>query len=416
MTAEEGARFIDEVATTFNEIWLEQKPPRLHRLQAVWQRPDFLSTLELLVLGRAIAAIRRTDPGWVAGQAKAIRKSDGGSHGPLFEILICGMLAGGGSRVTPMPKKTPGFDAEIGTDSGLLRVSIKNHDISSHEAEFRSRCALLHSTFKRTRVETGLPTRMRVQATEPMEQRDFDAIRQALAAAGTGEPVEVVPGRVSIRIDKVSPDPARPFALDQRSHQLTVLSPQHPNEQRKFSSRVMDACRNMKQHCRPKVGTANVVLMRLHATAQLDQVRDVARAQVNDPESGVDAIYFYQPSITRSNGLSHLTHHFCAEGSPRFRASNQRPQFNVFHGNESSEPHRLELQSPDTGQSLDLTGNYFYQVGEIFYEAQPDAQGRLGGPLRSPAHGVHEHIVASVQGGRITLAGLFPQHEELLLL
>lgn len=416
LAREDAQPYFQALETLFNRRWLDhwQQP---NRLAQTWQRRDFLAGMELACLGAAVQQVLQLDPPWAKAVAKKIREGNGSEHGFIFELLACGMLAGGGMDVRPCRKNTPGKDAEIVFPDGFtLRLSFKNHDLSEHEKTFRQHAAslrgLLHS-----RMRPGDAIQLAVQGLQHLVTEDFEAVRKALAQATTGELLDIIPGRVALKLHRLVPGPGEhPFAPDRRSDRLLVLCPQHPNEQANFATKLKKACDNMRQHCKRTPSSANLLFMRLHPSADAKQLAQLADALLQDKSCGVDAIVLYQPSIARTeDGLSTLLHHVLFVPGPDYPLEGRSLRMESLVGRTSSEPSVLQLQVGEHTQRT-YVNHYMYQVGDAYRLLRVDAGVNVEGNLTATAPGVREHLVVQMPSGNFELRGRFAQQEELMLL
>lgn len=400
----------------FGRSWLDGGPVD-NRVIELWRREDDLAALEIAAVGAALIDVERVDPEWVSELAEKIRADrSGGEHGWIFELIACGMLAAGGMPLRPAPNATSGYDAELTFEDGYrLRMSFKSFGISDDERDFHLRASGLRKRFRKL-LPAGRPMRLGVQGRVHLQQPDFAAVAAKLAHPGTGKTGEVVPGRVAIVVRPLAQEPGElPFASGMVSDHCIIISPEHPKEQIRRMSRLRTACVNMTTHCPRAPGIGNLLLVRLHPTADIAQLFEKARQLLEQKEQGVDAIALYQPSVVRdSDGKSLLVHSMRVAAGPNFEGRGHALKFVALVGLVTSEPSHVQLMNGNQ-EVLKLQGNYVYQAGEIFQALKFDGQ-PAEGKLRTPAAGVHIKTLVEMNGDSFVLQGLFAPHDYLRLL
>lgn len=414
---EEADPLFETVEALFNKQWLENwQPP--NRVAETWRREDFLAGLELACLGSAIQAIQRVDSRWTGEVAKKIRRAVKGSeHGFIFELLACGMLAAGGMDIRPCRSNQAGKDAEIVFPDGFtLRLSIKNHDVSEHEMEFRKHAASLRGQLHK-RMDAGEALQCIVQGREHLRAEDFAILRPQLPHLPVGMPVDIDRGRIAVRLHRMQSAAGElPFARDRRHDQLTVFCPQHANEQPKFAAKLRKACTNIATHCPRSPTSANVVLMRLHPSASTTDLAAVSRQLLQEDNAGIDAIMLYQPSMVRNpDGTSQLVHHAMLQTGSQYPRARYVMQMMGLMGTMSPEPPSLQLRV-DHDVMLPLDGHYVYQVGDVYRALRVTPDGRNEGNLTVTAPGLRNHLVIELPDGSFEVRGKFAVQEELRLL
>ena len=398
------------VERTFTKQWLEKG--LTNRIQETWARNDFLAALELYALGDSIQTLHALNPKKLSELVRIIRKGGSESHGFLYEIHALAMLASSGCPVEPTFKAEPGFDARLTHPSGTqIRWSFKNHDITDAERTFRRFGADLYGRF-RQRCRPGALERLIVHAERHLKPADFAEIGRALDGVWSGEAV-IAAGDVVVSWRRLGAPPDQaPYAADRLSTQLTVVC-KHPElEQVRFRQKLSHAVENMQKHCPPADGQANAILMRLHASADVLLMLQDARSVVDDPASGVDAVFFHQPSVVRTAGTIELLHYMTGTISPRYPQS-VGLTFQMPVGKFSTMPSGLGFSRD--GVFTPLEGSYQYQAGDVVREATASPTG-FEAHTGSPAAGIRQSVIFPIQGQRLELLGRFAPSDELLLI
>ena len=419
--AEKSTLALATVEQSFGLDWLSSTDGT-HKLQRLWQRSDSLATIELVTLGDAIALVRAIDAMWVAGRIGDIKSNHAISHGHLFEILGIAMLARAGMQVRPTRGNLPGVDALVSFgDEFEVRVSMKNHDLSEHERFFRERSLKTRTAVHKTLQKKGSSAQIVVDALECLTEPDWVRVQNFIDTIPSiiSHPYknEVIHKKVSVGVSKLAPIAGIPkFAEMNFSDTFIAVSSHHKNEQKNFLDKVYKATANLRKHTKRSERAANVVFMRLHPTASITDLETYGRELLSDDthDPGVDAILLYQPSVTRRDGLSSVTHHLRFICSSRYPAAGHQIKLAALIGLASSEASRNELHSSN-GAKLVLDGKYVFQRGDHYYLAQATGEGYTAN-ITSTAPGILAHAVFTQPHPGCIIKGRFPPDEELAVL
>lgn len=418
---EQSTRSLSTVEQSFGLDWLAASNGT-HKLQRLWQRSDSLATIELITLGDAIALVKAIDPVWMTDRIKDIKTSNATSHGHLFEVLGIAMLARTGMQVRPTRGNLPGVDALVSFADGFeVRLSMKNHDISDHERFFRERSLKTRMAVQESLQRKSSSAQVLIESLEFLTEPDWVTVEKFISTvpAITSRPYkgEAIPKKVAIGISTLAPQAgAQALAATHFSDTFIAISPHHKNEQKNFLDKVYKATANLRKHATRSEHTSNVVFMRLHPTASLNDIETYARELLSDNEAdpGVDAIFLYQPSVTRRDDLSSVTHHIRFVSSSRYLTAGHQFKLAALIGLVSSESSYNELRSSN-GSKLVLGGKYMYQSGDHYYLAQATADG-FSANLTAIAPGILVHAVFTQPPPGFVIKGRFPPDEELTIL
>jgi hypothetical protein len=419
--SEKSTLSLTAVEQSFGLDWLAVSNG-MHKLQRLWQRSDSLATIELVTLGDAIALVKSIDPVWMSDRIEDIKRSNATSHGHLFEVLGIAMLARAGMQVRPTRGNLAGVDAVVSfTDGFEVRLSMKNHDISDHERFFREQSLKTRISVQKSLRGKSTSAQVLIEALECLTEPDWIRVENFINAtsAVTSHPYkrEAIPQKVAVGISTLAPQAGMPVLAETHfSDTFIAISKHHKNEQKNFLDKVYKATANLRKHATRSEHTANVVFMRLHPTASLNDIQTYASELLNDSESdpGVDAFLLYQPSVTRRDGLSSVTHHLRFINSSRYLVAGHQFKLAALIGLVSSESSRNELHSSN-GSALVLDGKYIYQIGDHYYRAQATATG-FSANLSAIAPGILAHAVFIQPPPGCVIKGRFPLDEELAIL
>lgn len=407
-TLEELRRCRESIARLFNAKWLDQQGE--HRLQILWRRKDRLAQLELFALAHAIDSLAPDHQDWLSVCAKTIRKQPQGAHGHIFEMLMIGALVAGGGRVAPMPSRHAGHDVEVTLGDGhVLRVSIKNHDVSMHEAQFRQGCRRLKEHVEPRVRGSGGAWRVFAGGVKYFDSNAFKSLEKLLSQTPM-QPAHLRSrdGHLGVSISPLGfPD------VLAGSYQLIVRSPNHPNEQDKFRKKLRDAVRAFSKNSAPlRIEYSNVVLMRVHPTANITRLHQYAEELVADASHQVDAIVLYQAAVANSGGTSTITYHAPAATSELFRNRGVQLQMNMGVGQSTNKPTSLQLLAT-IGEPVELADQYLFQRGHLYYELKENAAPLW---LRGYGPGIQSSGIFRTDSGDLHVRPRKSEDDELMLL
>ncbi len=411
---------MDFVERAFGLAWLADITGT-HKLQKLWRRSDSLANIELMCLGDSLRILEALDAKWVQQRVTSIQQDDATCHGPLFEVLGLATLVRGGMSVRPLRGNTPGIDGIVSFPDGFeVRLSLRNHDVSSHESYFREQSRHIRAVSRRAFGSKTRAYQLIIESLQALSPSEWKILKRALEqhSSITRQPsrVDVIPGKVGYAVNIVDPFPGfRTFSAEHLSDTFICVSAQHRNEQKGFRDKVHAAAANMRRNASRTGSSANLILMRLHPSASLNEIEAEATAILNEDEDpGVDAILLYQSSVTREGDQSTVTHHMRFVGSARWDGARRPLSFVTLIGMASTAQSRQELRFSD-GRIMDLERKYLYQAGDHYYQAHAIEGGWTGKPAAIAA-GIMAHVVFSEPAPGMTITGRFPPDEELIIL
>lgn len=414
---------LQTVSDAFGAVWLETEGN--HKLQELWSRRDPLATTELVTLGQAIVEMRNVDSDWVTTCVDRIRSDSRTSHGMVFELVGLAMLVRAGMRVTPASDNFKGMDATIGFDDGYeIRVSMKNHDMSSHESEFRKQSLLLHEQTRKAFPKRSHSAQTLVRAKRLPGSADWSKLAQAVDKARTFTPLALeqpASDGITIRVTTLHPHRSLgKFAPNVFSDSFLAIAPHHANEQKNFLEKIERAAGNMLTHVPARPNSANMVFMRVHPTASLAAMVEYATGIVNHTdEPGIDGILLYQPAVVRDYRASPefgdpvVAHHMQLVTSQRIDLASHPVGLAALIGVITPAPARQELHIGNA-QKLTTDGHYILQIGDHYYASQLSGLTQSGDVV-SVAPGILAHRAFTMNNQTMYLSGLFPRQEELFI-
>lgn len=412
---------IEAVERLFNKHWLEAAEGK-HRLQMLWKRLDGLATSELYCLGRAIVLLSGSNSEWLAKTAKTIRGDTSGNNpGRITEILTCAFLSVPGGTLTPAPDAQPGFDAVATLGSGVKHfISIKSHDVSKAEKEFRQRCRRIRRAFRERLAHDRQSMALNIVSTQEFDEKTADSvfafIRSGKAIPGS---YQLNDGAVRIILTQTLSSYGE-LSGYHISDQVLVVAPQGLAEQQRFLGNIRKAALNMKQNISGPADSKNILMMRLHSSADIAWLSQAAESLLNEEEApGVDMIALFQPSVVRKNDNSLILHTVSMRLNHRIiEDMNGSPLYHYEFpvGQVTDRPSRLNLQG-EFKEPIGVPDHmYMFQEGDVFVLGRNDGSGGQMLESSNPAPGIHVHGVLTMLDQVMSVAGRFPRNEDLMIL
>ncbi|MDU9414897.1 hypothetical protein [Pseudomonas sp. zfem005] len=417
LSENDDASYIFElIVSHFNENYLNGKSR--HRIQQLWQRPDRLATVELYTLGKCLEKFSDENLAWLKGTIKRIRNEPEKAHGFFTEILYYGFFGLYKSKILPAQKKQPGYDFSVLYPNNTSQlISVKNIDISDYHKQTNARCVRLrrlwinHLKSKRSNLE------LHISSTTPLTENDFDTIEKTIKHLGA------TPSSANVKGIQIHTRPIFHSVYDlaptHTSDIVFVQCPSPDSEKNRYKNRLKDAVANIKKHSNPDNSVSRIIFLRTHVSADYEHISEYAKNITEDPNHGIDAIIFYQPSYVRDHlNNSLLNHLFKIEvshklahqmnGSDWFKVT---PPIGAASVNQSN--------TIIEGGDYSITpSDFIFQEGDIYQLAKKDVDGSLYNyDMGSPAPGIRKHAVFFVNGGYRTFElKSSPKSDNLLII
>jgi len=422
ITEEQKEEFLLAIATTFDSTWLESKSNAEHPLKKLWNREDFLAGLELMCLGDAILKVEKIDKIWLTERVNDIKVSNQNYHGYMFELMCISMLATGGMKVRPSSGNAPGVDAIINFDDGFeVFASIKNHDLSENERFFRERSRSARKKAIDHLRQLGKPAVTVIDAHEYLTKSEWDKVEKTIekfrSISFHDNLIEAVKGKAWVNIFPLTPfDGYNEFASQYFSDTFLSVSAKHKNEQHNFESKVSKASDNLRKHRSSLENCANVIIMKVHASADINELAKYATELLNNEESlaNISGIIFYQTQVVKHGEQTAIAHHTqtaLPNGSSLGKHPlNISPLFGVIS---NAQPRNILTSS--NHETIDLSTRYTYQAGDHYYIAKM-VNGEMRGNVGYLGPGMHAHAVFEINGVPGIFQGKLPKEETLVVM
>ncbi|VWB69762.1 hypothetical protein BLA14095_03174 [Burkholderia lata] len=414
MSQEEFSTYRAFVESLFNPIWLRSSTP--HRLRAIWQRTDNLAKTEVASFGFFIKQLQAEHKKWLADTARDIRNQTQSPHGLIFEIVTLGSLAARGMNVRPMERHHPGYDAEIsGQDGYTLRVSIKNHDISEHEKQFRWESARLANVVRRRVLASGRAWQAVIRSRTHLDVSAFEEI-SAILRRSPIQSGEIAPHLFPKRGASIQMREIKNSKYLPGSYTCNVTCPRLAYEYTRFHKNINIAIKKFDKHSPRAPGRSNVIFMRVHGSADIEELTNYAREALTRPDCSVDAIMLYQAAIGHNPTTQQIMYYARDVVSPRYTGSSLKFPLQFLSGVAVAKPVSKGLFSVSRNEQLpidDITTEYSFQRGRLFYRVH-GADQSFEFPYSIP--GIEQTLVYEHSSGKTYVNQPFLEDEDLFLI
>ena len=419
------------LVSEFGEEWLNTG--NSNPVQQLWQRQDWLSTCELLLLGNSLKILKTVAPNWVSEQVKLIKQEDKNNRrGALFELLALSLFDGEGVSMKPAANSNPGYDGTVFLPrNASIQISVKSYGMSSHQQEFNNQCSIVEAQLVKALSEHQLnAVGFYIFAKNYPNRTDWEILRKRLPEIldsvqnGTGDSFEDLQKSCWEIIIRSLPINNYQFSQTHRSYTFLVCSPYHKNEYKNLYDKLDEAYANFTRHSGiidPL--TTRMVFIDIPSSASIKLCKEWATQYFQEREnSPIGLVVFYQPTVVTDahKGSTFINHCVSLIDSPEcerwlklYNPSSPPISTTIFIGRISDEPIPLTLQNGDISMPIDE--HYCYQQGHHYLLAQIKEDGTQYGQLEKQASGIFRHIVSLQPEGQLIVKGIFPTSDELLL-
>lgn len=417
---------IAAVEDLFGQNWLEGKEGQSeHPLQKLWKRKDWLATCELFGLGKCITQLTPVHDSWLRQTARKIKSGVLNAHGFITEILVCGSLYARDGKVYPAPGNQKGFDFVVSFPSDFkYYISIKSQGMALHETKFHEFSDRLKAAFSSRLEALGLNGELTITSSVHLEPEMFEflikfvgqTLRKPQIYRYQNQQCEIV-------FRHLQPE-ARQYASTQRSHKVTIVSPQHRNTMLNAKTKLEDAAKNLRDHLPMSDDYFRYLWIRVHNSVDAEALQQAAQAMLDDHERdyGFDGAFFIQPSVVRNEegssinsymGFAHSQlHQGFARAIVEGRVSLLTAPFPV--GGLSTKPSELHVTSGSTSVPLPRD-QYFYQKADLYLLMEREGE-EMVGTWTSPASGIRHHLVYDTGTEEIVFFSSSAEVEETLII
>jgi hypothetical protein len=299
--------------------WLAAQPPCASPLTEVWNRCDYLSSLELFTVADSYRQMApRTGAEWLAQYRAAFRSHNAKDIvSQSYELMSAAMFSYA-HQVTLCPPSHKGYDFTVRDGGKTVRVSCKKLGASDGERSFRESAQSLYAHVVATAAKLRSPSFQAVlHLADPDDSLKLtlgelqSGITNRLAAFRGGPPVRHRIGGWRLTLAPLLYGPGDlPVDREYASHTFIYISPYAQDEQRRFSDRFHEAARKLKVHGPPVDNdNVNMVMIGLPPAVSLVTAAEWLNRKFSREYSSVSAALLNKVIIVSGEGLHSASLH-----------------------------------------------------------------------------------------------------------
>jgi hypothetical protein len=267
------------ISEVFGESWLVKKSAKRNLIKEIWQRRDFISSMELFFVGSALQKIvgKIEYRDWLNDFLRRAKSSDDGNAiGAIYESVMYSMLADNpGVALTAAGQEGYDFTAKMG--EGTIRYSCKRLQVSDEEKKSRREFDELKLSFKEilhNNQLTGLHAILYgLESASPPRK---DSIEKAVVAMVKNNSKQTQLGNYRLFLKELAPkiDDSR-LNLKRLSYATTLIRPLPKSEQTRFEDLFRRAVRNFTKHSpNPSDIQINALMIGLPESISVKKAKD----------------------------------------------------------------------------------------------------------------------------------------------
>lgn len=423
-SADFATQCIAAVENLFGQDWLKDKQGQAeHPLQKLWERKDWLATCELFGLGKCITQLTSEHDSWLRQTAQKIKSGVQNAHGFITEILVCGSLYARDGNVYPAPGNQKGFDFVVNFPSDFkYYISIKSQGMTLHETRFHEFGDRLKAAFAKRLETLGVNGELKLISPVHLEPEAFEFLIKFVGET-LRKPQTYRYKECQLVFTHIRPETGQ-YASTQRSHKVTIVSPQHRNTMLNAKAKLEAAAKNLQGHLPVSDDYFRFLWIRVHNSVDAEALQQAAQSMLDDHERdyGFDGAFFIQPSVVRKeesiaiNSYMGLAHSKLHQGFNKAvvegRVSVLKAPFPV--GGISMKPSELHITNGSISVPLPRD-HYFYQKADLYFLMKREGE-EMVGSWSSPASGIRHHLVHDTGAGEVVFLSPSAEVEETLII
>ncbi len=323
---------INEIKELFGEEFLTKgRDLQKHQLKILWNRVDYLSTVELYLIGNAIKHNKHNIE-WIKDLKKKVTKNKEGSiRGFIYELFISSVIS---DSILAEPSQE-GYDLKI-KNSGLLDInlSIKKMVLSDKEKEYKNYFHELEVKFKKILQTNKLNGVTLIIKTDKFDfQKTQEVIKKAITNFQTYSYFQGMIDDMFVYISDMFLD--YELYTKKLSYQFNLIIPFDNIEEKRFIKKVRESVKNINQ-LNIKKNELNSIIIGLSPSQSIYEAKMILEKEIHkgifkseddsmfvplenihniDNEDKYSNILFiilakHVPAIDKKNDTTHIRHEF----------------------------------------------------------------------------------------------------------
>lgn len=371
------------LSEVFGEHWLAKKSAKRNLIKEIWQRRDFVSSMELFFVGSALRKIvgKFEYREWLNDFLRRAKSSDDGNAiGAIYEAVMYSMLADNpGVALAAAGQEGYDFTAKVG--EGTIRYSCKRLQVSDEEKKSRREFDELKFSFKEILHNnrlTGLQSIL--YGLEPASPPKKDSLEKAVVAIVKNNSKQIELGNYILFLKTLTPriDESR-LNLKRLSYATTLIRPIPESEQTRFEDLFRRAARNLTKHSpNPSDIQINALMIGLPESISIEKAKNWVDERFSRKDSSKIAMvmltkFLPAADVEKSATMNSLQLGFCFNNnydsaSIDFLRRNAKTalKYVVPIGTIGEKPANLHFSNGSS--MLPIENSYVHQFCEIHHE------------------------------------------------
>lgn len=316
---DEFARTTKALEDFVGSAWLAAQPAGASPLTEVWNRYDYLASLELFTVADSYRQMApRTEAEWLAQYRAALRSNNAKDIVSQTYELVSAAMFSYAHQVKLCPLSHKGYDFTVFDCGKTVCVSCKKLGPSDAERKFRKSAQSLYEHVRAAAARLKAPSFQAVlHLADPEDGMKLTVgelqrgITNYLTAFSGGPSVRHKIGGWYLTLAPLLYGPEDlPIDPEYPSHSFIYIAPYAQGEQRRFSDRFHDAARKLKVHGSPiDVDNVNMVMIGLPPAVSLSTAAEWLNRKFSREYSSVSAALLNRAIIVSDEGLQSASLH-----------------------------------------------------------------------------------------------------------
>ncbi len=283
---------INEIEELFGKNFLTKgRDLNTHQLKILWNRVDYLSTVELYLIGNSIKHNKHNKE-WIEDFKRKVEKNKEGSiRGFIYESFISSIID---NSILANPSQES-YDLKIKNSESLeVNLSIKKMLLSEKEIEYRKNFEYLEYRYKEILKENGLNgVALFIKTKEFNHHKTYYVIKKVPTLFKQNPYFHGLIFDIEVTISKMVPE----YELFEKklSYQFNLIIPFEKVEEKRFIKKLGDSVRNINK-LDIKENELNSILIGLSPSQSIYEAKKILEKEINKGMSKLEDGSMFIPS------------------------------------------------------------------------------------------------------------------------
>jgi hypothetical protein len=413
--------------------WLRTQPADASPLTQVWNRTDYIASLELFTIAESYQRLASpSNAGWLAEYRKAIRTHNTKDILSQTYELVSAAMFSQEYDVQLCAPAFPGYDFTVCESGKTIRVSCKKLLLSDSERSFYKQSLQLYEHLREVATKLRINSlKVVMYLADPANRLTLSELQTETAQglAVYKDRRVVIQSQIGGWLIQISPVDSCPdeFSVDHErvSIHFLCLVPFLQDEQKRFVDRFNLAARKLKKYGRPvDTDNVNVIMIGLSPAISIAKAKEWLEDKFSRDNSSITGVLLNRAIPVTMPGMPGLRiqhesalilnpnarikwHEFAPD---RFSLNAKLP----IGGNTETESYLAFIINDEVRLKLDDV--YMFQRGQIYCRAEP---GKINFEFGVPrASGIQYRFILQplVNQGAMLMDTIVPPEDALVLL